>query len=70
MWFTRKTQRAAEEQQDKTVAQIDEHKVAKEEVIDQARKANRNLNRVLVENGFTVKIWVATGGHAKKGVTR
>jgi hypothetical protein len=41
------------------------HKAAKLEVLEEARKANEQLNKLLVENGFTLKIYLAAGGSNK-----
>lgn len=38
------------------------HKEAKKEVIEEARLANERLNKLLVQNGFTLKIFLAAGG--------
>ena len=47
--------------------EIEAGKKASKEAIEEARKANSELNKVLVRNGFTVKIFVATGGKHKGG---
>ena len=47
--------------------EIEAGKRATKEAIEEARRANEELNRVLVRNGFTVKIFVATGGKHKEG---
>lgn len=35
---------------------------AQKEVIEQAKKASSDLNQLLVQNGFTIKIYLAAGG--------
>lgn len=47
--------------------EIEAGKKATKEAIEDARKANEELNKVLVRNGFTVKIYIATGGKHKEG---
>jgi len=41
-------------------------KNATEEAITKAKEANQKLNELLVENGFTIKIYLAAGGHLPK----
>ena len=36
-----------------------------QEAVLAAKEANKHLNDLLVENGFTLKIWVAAGGKHK-----
>jgi hypothetical protein len=42
--------------------EIDAGKRATRKAIEEARRANEELKKVLVRNGFTVKIFIATGG--------
>jgi hypothetical protein len=35
---------------------------AQKEVIEKAKKASSELNQLLVQNGFTIKIYLAAGG--------
>lgn len=45
------------------------HKEAKAEVVAQAEEVSRHLNKLLVDNGFTLKIFLAAGGaHPAKKV--
>lgn len=44
------------------VVSIEPHETARKEAFDEATKINKKLNTLLVENGFTLKLWVATGG--------
>lgn len=39
---------------------------ARHEVIKEAKEVNRHLKNLLVENGFTIKIYLAAGGKHKK----
>lgn len=43
------------------------HKNATHEAIAKAQDANQKLNELLVENGFTLKIYLAAGGRPPKG---
>ena len=47
--------------------EIEAGKQATKKAIEEARRANEELNKVLVKNGFTVKIFVATGGKHREG---
>lgn len=38
------------------------HKKATKKTIDETIKVNQQLNKLLVENGFTLKIYLAAGG--------
>lgn len=42
------------------------HKNATEESLNKAKQANEKLNELLVENGFTLKIYLAAHGPASK----
>lgn len=44
------------------------HKNATQEAVAQAKEANQHLNDLLIENGFTLKIYLAAGGHLPKKV--
>ncbi len=46
----------------KTSIEIVAHKTATKEVLREAKKATEHLNELLVENGFTLKIYLAAGG--------
>lgn len=51
--------------------EIELHKNATEEAAQRAKETNEHLNDLLVENGFTLKIYLAAGGQVrqKKKVT-
>lgn len=39
------------------------HKNATHDAVVKAEEANETLNQLLIENGFTLKIYLAAGGH-------
>lgn len=45
------------------IVEIIANEEAKKEVIEQAKSASNQLNELLVQNGFTIKIYLAAGGH-------
>lgn len=47
--------------------EVELHKTASREATEKAKEANAHLNDLLVENGFTLKIYLAAGGrhHSK-----
>lgn len=46
--------------------EVELHKNASKEAAEKAKTANKHLNELLVQNGFTLKIYLATGGTTKK----
>ncbi len=50
--------------------EVELHKNASEGAAEKAKQTNQHLNDLLVENGFTLKIYLAAGGqlHQKKKV--
>lgn len=46
----------------KAAVEIVTDKQAKKEVVQKAKEANKVLNDLLVDNGFTLKIYLAAGG--------
>ncbi len=46
--------------------EIELHKNASEEAAKKADRTNEHLKDLLVENGFTLKIYLAAGGHQPK----
>lgn len=48
--------------------EVEVHKNATEQAAQKAQETNRHLNELLVENGFTLKIYLAAGGqlHQKR----
>lgn len=65
LWFTKKKPLETIQSADaeKTAIEIVAHKNAKQEVVEDARRANEQLNKLLVGNGFTLKIYLAAGGN-------
>lgn len=47
------------------IVEIEASKDARREAVIQAKEASKQLNTLLVENGFTLKIYLATGGKHK-----
>lgn len=43
--------------------EVEVHKNASVEAAKKAKETNQHLNDLLVENGFTLKIYLAAGGH-------
>lgn len=48
--------------------EVELHKNASQEAAQKAQETNKHLNDLLVENGFTLKIFLAAGGHQPKKV--
>lgn len=46
------------------------NKDATNQALAKAEEANQKLNDLLIENGFTLKIYLAAGGKNKKGTTQ
>lgn len=67
MWF-KKTKTPVQDTSAKIIAnhkatiEIVAHKEAKDAVVRETKEANEKLNRLLVDNGFTLKIYLAAGG--------
>lgn len=54
----------------KSLVEIEPHQQARREVVEKTKEVNDHLKELLVENGFTIKIYLAAGGNnpqAKKG---
>lgn len=47
---------------DEPIVQIIANREAQKEVIEKAKVASSQLNELLVQNGFTIKIYLAAGG--------
>lgn len=65
-WFKSKHPTQVEQQQQEiaetAAVEVVAHKKATKEQIDKVKGINDNLNQVLEENGFTIKIFLAAGG--------
>lgn len=72
-WFKKKQIPAVEitntEDHDNRV-EVVVHKNATQESVVKAEEANQKLNDLLIENGFTLKIYLAAGGKHKKEHTK
>lgn len=42
--------------------EIELHKNASKQAAEKAKKSSKDLNELLVENGFTIKLYMAAGG--------
>lgn len=63
LWFKRKPLQAAQDDAvQRSSIEIIAHKDAKHEVVEDAKAANEQLKKLLVGNGFTLKIYLAAGG--------
>lgn len=68
-WFKKKkTETSAKELSD--IVEFEAARDAQREAFDEAEKEVKKLNRLLVENGFTPKIYLAAGGKIRKGHTK
>lgn len=69
-WFNRnKTPKGATEKSHDHRVEVVVHQNAAKEVIDEAKTVNEQLNKLLLDNGFTLKIYLAAGGKTKKRVS-
>ena len=64
MWFDKRKQQDEKqlEVEKKSSIEIVAHKKASKDVVRQAEEINKKLKNLLVENHFTLKIFLATGG--------
>ena len=49
------------------IAELKQDKSIQKQAILEAKKQTEKLNDLLTENGFTLRIYLATGGKYKKG---
>lgn len=61
MWLKKKAPKKAK------VKELEEIKQARKKVVGKALTASKNTVKVIENNGFTVKIYLAAGGKTKKG---
>lgn len=68
-WFKRKGKEAPIVVQPAVSSrvEIELHKSASEDAAKKADQTNEHLKDLLVENGFTLKIYLAAGGKHQKG---
>lgn len=52
------------------VIEVIANQEAKKEVVEKAKQASSDLNRLLVQNGFTIKIYLAAQGPSVKNKGR
>lgn len=64
-WFKKRSESEIERQHDNRVEVI-VSKEANKEVVEKAKKANEQLNELLNQNHFTIKIFIAAGGRNNK----
>lgn len=64
-WFKKRSESETERQHDNRVEVI-VSKEANKEVVEKAKKANEQLNELLNQNHFTIKIFIAAGGRNNK----
>lgn len=69
LWFTRKNKPTGQTElsHDHRV-EVVVHQNATKKVVDEAKTVNEQLNQLLLDNGFTLKIYLAAGGKTKKKV--
>lgn len=68
-WFNRnKTPKGDTEKSHDHRVEVVVHQNATKEVVEEAKTANKMLNTLLLDNGFTLKIYLAAGGRTKKKV--
>lgn len=67
-WFNRKKQQPPIVVRPPATSRVEVelHKGASEEAAQKATETNQHLTDLLIENGFTLKIYLAAGGHQPK----
>lgn len=66
-WFNHKRQEDLRIQPPpQSRVEVELHKDASREAAEKAKDANQHLNDLLIENGFTLKIYLAAGGKPPK----
>lgn len=66
-WFKRNAPVDDDKLNDGNAVEITAHKDANKRVVQQAKRANDQLNKLFEENGFTVKIVLAMGAKQTRG---
>lgn len=68
-WFNRnKTPKGESEVSHDRRVEVVVHQNATHEVVQEAKAVNQQLNKLLLDNGFTLKIYLAAGGKTQKKV--
>lgn len=63
LWFKRKKEQVKQDERAKQVSvEVRQHKNKSKKVMANTQKVSDNLNKLLRENGITIKISLATGG--------
>lgn len=69
-WFNKnKTPHGETETSHDSRVEVVVHQNAAKEVVNEAKAVNQQLNKLLLDNGFTLKIYLAAGGKTKKKVS-
>lgn len=70
LWFKRKrtVQPLVVQPPAASRVEVELHKNASEGAAEKAKETNQHLNDLLVENGFTLKIFLAAGGYQRKDI--
>lgn len=65
-WFKKRKEDVIVQPPSSSRVEVELHKSAGREALEKAKEANEHLNTLLVENGFTLKIYLAAGGNQPK----
>jgi hypothetical protein len=65
-WFNRnKSPKGETEAAHDSRVEVVVHKEAAKDAVQEAKAVNKHLNKLLEQNGFTIKIFLAAGGRIK-----
>lgn len=73
IWFKRKKEKVQPivvQAQPQNRVEIELHKSASEEAAQKAKQTNQHLSDLILDNGFTLKVYLAAGGqvhHKRQG---
>jgi hypothetical protein len=71
MWFQRKkTEQMTVSPPQSSRVEVELHKGANREATEKANAVNQHLKDLLIENGITLKLYIAAGGDLRKKGTR
>jgi hypothetical protein len=64
LWFGRKKQyeKLRDELETRIAIEVPEHQRAKQEAVNEAKRATEGLKETITRNGFTLKVHIAAGG--------